>query len=402
MTTKKILKKSNKILGLEKLNNLGINIPKFDYIPDFEDLGFSLVDMNVNYVPEELISILEKKIETFKNQTSYSIRSASFDEDGTSKSSAGRYISFNGLKNAKELAIGAIQIWQHHRQNSKNVKCPLIIQETHPSFFSGVAFKDKNTIIIESYYGACSNIVDGAVRPYMTIIQNDIVQHHFGGANSIATSFVVHKDIFKKMPIESGELIKPKSKTFVHQPRFLSKENGDMIRIYGYRPEKPIKNYEKKIIPQIIDILEKLDNKDGVDIEWGSDADGNVTLYQFRKLSRKILDLNLENKQKTIESNDKQICGIPSSKGIAEGIVENNIEKIDENSILYLKYDNLEDLDILNRVKGIISEQGGILSHLSIICREFGIPCITSIEKPVSVGLKVQINGETGLIEILE
>lgn len=395
----KILK-SNKILGLEYMKEVGFNVPAFDFIPDYTELSLDNIDINLDYPPSILVKIIDEKIKNFDLSNGISVRSASFDEDNTNQSSAGRYISFNGLSNSQEIIKAAISIWLHHRKNSKNVKCPLILQETHPSFYSGVAFKDNESIIIESYYGACSNIVDGSIKPYTTIIKNEELISKYSPNTNYTYLYSVHKNIFKNDIFSYGSLLFPKTNSFTTNNRLYNIENEKILKVYGNRPKNPIKNYEEKIIPQILNILSVLDNEKGVDIEWGSDINANVYMYQFRKLTRKIVNLDMQVNKSV--GNNGNIIGIPASDGIAKGIITSNIENLTENSILYINNDNVDDVSILENIKGVISINGGILSHLSIICRELNIPCIVGIEGVLSDNCFVEINGSTGVIKILD
>ena len=393
--------KSNKITGLEKLAGLGFNVPKFAFIPDFSDLGLSLIDLNHYYPPSKLESIIKEQLKSFDyKKTGISIRSASFDEDDSVESAAGRYLSYNGITSSKEVPQACIDIWKHHRANSKGVKCPLIIQETHPSFFSGVCCRDNDTLIIESYYGACRNIVEGLVRPYITIIKENKTEHNYLEKNNYNYNFIAHTNLFKDKFFHTGKLLIPKINTFPDKIRVYSKINNKTLYVYGCRPPFPVQRYEEIILPKLIEITHKLNNEKGVDIEWGSDENGNVFLYQFRTLTRKIDDLNIINNENYV-CGDTEFIGIPTSKGIAEGIISYNINNINENTILFLKQDYIEDLSILKKVKGIISINGGILSHLSIMCRESRIPCIVSINQTIADGSAIVMDCNSGIIKLI-
>ena len=397
---KKNYSQSNKILGLRKLKHLGFGVPDFDFIPDYTELGLKDCDIDLNYFPYELEKIVKRKLKSFDLKNGISVRSASFDEDKGDKSSAGRYISFNGLTGKEEIMKAATSIWIHHRQNSKNVICPLIIQETHPSFYSGVTFKDGDILITESYYGACSNVVNGSIKPYATIIKKSDTEHNYSENSNYSYLYCVHKNIFKNGNKLPGEKLVPKADFYTFNNRMHSSLNGKMIYVYGNRPKRPIYNYEEKILPQLKEIVKKLDNPEGVDIEWGSDIKGNIYVYQFRPLTRRLQELT---RPKNVETFDKaEILGIPASKGIVEGITTNDINSLNESSILVIKDDNIDDINVLSKVKGIISYNGGILSHLSIICREEGIPCIVGLEKQVPIGVKILLNGDIGTIKILK
>lgn len=398
---KKTILKSNKILGLEQLSNLGFKVPKFDFIKDFTEFNLQNTDINAQYPPKILKDEITKKIKKFNIDNGISIRSASFDEDNSNQSSAGRYLSFNGLTSIDEIVEAAILIWKHHRNNSHNTKCPLIIQETHPSFYSGVAFKDGETIIIESYYGACSNIVDGVIKPYTTTFQNGKRIDNYNINNNYSYLFNAHTNIFKNKNFSCGKLLKPKTLNYTLNNHIYNFVNSKILKVYGNRPDFPITHYDDKIIPQLLNILSELDNKEGVDIEWGTDIYGNVYLYQFRKLTRSISNIQMPAIE-DIQNKDGVLYGMPVSAGKAIGVVTDRATDSAQNTILFTKYDNVNDINDLKNVKGVIALNGGILSHLSIICREMNIPCIVNINEQIPVGKTVELDGNTGLIKILD
>ncbi|MBQ3640367.1 hypothetical protein II906_00305 [bacterium] len=400
MTIQMNYSKSNKITGLEEMESKGFLVPRFDYIPDFSELNMTEYDLNVNYLPEMLFELIKEKLKPFNLGNGISVRSASFDEDSTNQSSAGRYISFNGLSDINDIVKSAIQIWIHHRSNSKNVLCPLIIQETHPSYYSGVAFKDGDTIIIESYYGACSNIVNGSIRPYITSSVNGEVSHNYSANSNYTYLYSVHKNVFSNPDCSIGERLFPNLEHYTYNTRLYCMENEKIMLVYGNRPSSPVIHYEDKILPQLFEILNKLDNPDGVDVEFGSDIEGNVYMYQFRKLSRKIKGLQF-NAQVQQTNSDKIFYGITASSGRAEGITTSDTQLINSDSILIIENDNVDDIDILKNVKGIISYNGGILSHLSIICREMNIPCLVGVSSPIPDGVKIFLDADNGFIKVL-
>ena len=60
---------------------------------------------------------------------------------------------------------------------------------------------------------------------------------------------------------------------------------------------------------------------------------------------------------------------------------------------------------ILARAGGLIAEVGGRLSHGSIIAREYGIPAvmdIPNVNKILHNGQKVRIDGQLGVVKILD
>jgi len=93
------------------------------------------------------------------------------------------------------------------------------------------------------------------------------------------------------------------------------------------------------------------------------------------------------------------------SPGKAEGVLVTAAELTanahhttpNQDKILLTQVLSPELTEHFDKIKGIVSEQGGFLSHLSIIARERGLPVITGVPiAKLTPGTKVEINGETG------
>lgn len=64
-----------------------------------------------------------------------------------------------------------------------------------------------------------------------------------------------------------------------------------------------------------------------------------------------------------------------------------------------------EDVPLIKKYKAVITDQGGILSHAAITCRELHIPCIIGTQtatKILKAGDLIEVDANTGLIKILE
>lgn len=83
----------------------------------------------------------------------------------------------------------------------------------------------------------------------------------------------------------------------------------------------------------------------------------------------------------------------------------NASEHIPENSILVVKRSSPEWFITLVHAKGIICETGGRMSHLAILCRELGKPCVSGIDgvySSITNGDEIVIDGITGEVIIHE
>lgn len=111
-----------------------------------------------------------------------------------------------------------------------------------------------------------------------------------------------------------------------------------------------------------------------------------------------------------IDDSKLKFEGIGTSAGQIEGIVKivSSLEqaaKIDRKTVLIVPYTDAGWSPILARAGGLISEVGGRLSHGAIVAREYDIPAVMDIANATKIfrdGQKVRVNGQTGIIEILE
>jgi len=115
---------------------------------------------------------------------------------------------------------------------------------------------------------------------------------------------------------------------------------------------------------------------------------------------------------KTEEENENMLTerkGVCASPGKIRGIArvcltfeESNNLKKDEILVTYGT-----DFDFMNAIvksKGIITEEGGILSHASVISRELKKPCIIAfkgITKIIKSGDLIELDAEEGTVEII-
>ena len=103
-----------------------------------------------------------------------------------------------------------------------------------------------------------------------------------------------------------------------------------------------------------------------------------------------------------------EILGV--SAGLAKGILQNHeyldSEKSDDSKIiLYTEILSPNLTKYFDRISGIVSENGGLLSHLAIVARENNIPVITGFSLSNSIlklGDSVQIDGSNGKIEKIQ
>ncbi|WP_417336113.1 phosphoenolpyruvate synthase [Halobacteriovorax marinus] len=110
-----------------------------------------------------------------------------------------------------------------------------------------------------------------------------------------------------------------------------------------------------------------------------------------------------------IELKENEMLGLGCCPGIVEGVVkvilspEDNLELNGE--ILVTHRTDPGWIPLYPSASALLVERGGLLSHSAIVAREMGLPTIVSVKgltKRLETGMRIRINGESGLIEILE
>ena len=105
--------------------------------------------------------------------------------------------------------------------------------------------------------------------------------------------------------------------------------------------------------------------------------------------------------------NLKKLCGIPASKGYYTGkscVVKGvqDFSKVKTGDVVIIPFSDISWAPIFLKAGAVISESGGILSHSSIITREYKIPCIVGVQGACDLadGLKIHVDGFSGRITI--
>lgn len=103
-----------------------------------------------------------------------------------------------------------------------------------------------------------------------------------------------------------------------------------------------------------------------------------------------------------------ELSGIPTSKGFYIGPVKivkgiNDIDKIDHGDVIAIPYSDVSWTPLFSKARAVISESGGILSHASIVAREYKIPAIVSVEGATLLkdNMLIAVDAFKGKISIL-
>ena len=102
------------------------------------------------------------------------------------------------------------------------------------------------------------------------------------------------------------------------------------------------------------------------------------------------------------------IQGIGASPGTARGVarVARTVEeaaRVERGAILVCPFTDPGWTPVLDRVAGVVTETGGLLSHAAVICREYGIPAVLGISgatERIADGRTVVLHGSQGRVEL--
>ncbi len=145
-------------------------------------------------------------------------------------------------------------------------------------------------------------------------------------------------------------------------------------------------------------------------IEWGI-SDNKIIIFQSRPMTIAPLSSSRSPFLHDFDySGLKKLSGIVVNPGSAHGITRllndpDNASPFDSNEIAISKHIIPEMVIALNGAAAIISEDGGLTSHASIIARELNIPAIVSVENACEVlssGTEIFIDGNSGVVILSE
>jgi phosphohistidine swiveling domain-containing protein len=105
-----------------------------------------------------------------------------------------------------------------------------------------------------------------------------------------------------------------------------------------------------------------------------------------------------------------QVHGLPAAAGIAEGIARvvkspSEFDEVKRGEIMVCLMTNPAWVIVFSKIKGVVTDAGGVLSHTAVVSREFGIPAVVGTgdaTRRIKTGDRIRVNGLTGIVDILE
>ncbi len=103
------------------------------------------------------------------------------------------------------------------------------------------------------------------------------------------------------------------------------------------------------------------------------------------------------------------LAGIPVSSGTIEGrarvILKIEDADMEEGDILVTAFTDPSWTPVFVSIKGLVTEVGGMMTHGSVVAREYGLPAVAGVENAterIKDGQIIRVNGTEGFVEILQ
>lgn len=316
------------------------------------------------------------------------VRSSATTEDLADASFAGQQDTFLCVKGEHDIidkikkCISSLftprAVYYRYKKGFEHDKAYLavVVQKMIDSEKSGVIFsknplKDDGNVVIEAVYGLGEGIVSGRILPdhYVINPRDDF---------NIVDEKIADKRIalVRKSSGEMGEvkLIEERSKSAV------------------------LNQYELKRLSQFALQLEA-HYKKPQDIEFAIDG-GEFYIVQSRPITTKVRQSESE------VGGNVLFTGLGASPGVASGVVKiirsmDDLDKIKRGDVLVTKMTNPDMVVAMQKVAGIITDEGGATSHAAIVSREMGIPAVVGTRvatERLKEGDIVSVDGFTGRI----
>ena len=330
---------------------------KEEIIEAYEDL--SLTDYDVK--ESGALDILE----AVQEPVFVAIRSSATTEDLAEASFAGQQDTYLNVKGNEELIENVKKCfaslftsratYYRIKKGFKHEQASLavVVQKMINSDKSGVMFsKDPNqkneNVVMEAVFGLGEGIVSGRITPDKYEVSKEL---------EILDKKISDKKIAMTRN-SSGENITIKLREEKSKEQVLTTFEIKNLAGYALKLEE---HYKK---PQ--------------DIEFAIE-DSKIFIVQTRPIT------TLEKKVKKTEHSELKgeviLTGLAASPGIAVGEVKivkevKDLQKIKEGNILVTEMTNPDMVVSMQKSAGIITDEGGLTAHASIVSREMGIPCI--------------------------
>ena len=338
------------------------------------------------------MSSLLGMVKAGRDQPWVAVRSSATAEDVAEASFAGQQATFLNMRGAEQVVDAVKRCWaslytaraiyyrtKNNFQHEK-VFIAVVVQKMVNSDVAGVMFSvnpvtnNREEIMIEGAFGLGESVVGGEVTPDTYLVDKSSVQ------------------------IKTRKVAKQEWGYFREESKGGNKKQN-------LTPEKGAK--QKLTDDEIIKLAKyaiAIENHYGCpqDMEWAIEG---IRMYIVQ--SRPITTLN-KKIEESKESLDGKLLveGLGASPGVAKGRVKiiydlSQLNKVEKGDVLVTRMTTPDYVVAMQRAVAVVTDEGGMTAHASIVSREMGIPCVVGTENATKVlqdGMLVTIDGAAGKV----
>ncbi|MFW5974249.1 MAG: phosphoenolpyruvate synthase, partial [Natrialbaceae archaeon] len=165
-------------------------------------------------------------------------------------------------------------------------------------------------------------------------------------------------------------------------------------------------------IGALMDLGERVEDHYGEpqDVEWAI-VDGEVFMLQSRPITT-IAGGDADGEREPGDAADADgdgevlVTGVSASPGIGSGAVRivrklDHLDQVTDGDIIVSKMTMPDMVPAMKRAGAIVTDEGGMTSHASIVSREMGVPAVVGTREATRVlenGQRVTVDGEKGIV----
>lgn len=369
-------------------------------------------------LPDVLLAALDTVCATFAGMP-LAVRSSSASEDGLQRSAAGIFESIIGVPPRRApLARAVRRVWASalaERARPYAASDPavaleqmaILIQPLVDAYASGVAFSHHplwgDTPLIEAAPGLAFPLVDGIMVPdrYHLHRREAPGPPRVEAADKRLAYVLAHEWYARK----AGDPVVWSARGSRVQAAFLKYVAYDVAAIrLAERAHSLQPLLDDVDLAALAEHCARLTDYFGypVDIEWAL-AGRALIILQVRPITTRPAPRPAPGTAPATVDSRFQLVGSGLAGGIAAGqVVTPRTAVTDQPSVLVVDDLRPEYIADVLPARAVITGRGGLLSHLAILCRELGKPCVyLPAYSTLRPGTQVRVDGDRGQVDIV-
>ena len=187
---------------------------------------------------------------------------------------------------------------------------------------------------------------------------------------------------------------------------YTNDENGTSIKVDVPEEKRNERVLSDEELIELTEMGKRVQSHYGepMDTEWAFE-NGNLFLLQARPITT-LGDVDEQKDDSSADVGDVLVRGLGASPGMASGKVKivldiDELDKIEDGDIMVTTMTTPDMVPAMRRASGIVTDEGGVTCHASIISRELGIPCVVGTGNATTTleeNSGVTLDGKKGLV----